>query len=249
MAKKWKPTQRMLNRYDELVKAQNKLRKQLLKRRQKAEKETSVGRLPDLVIPERAKSSSRINWAVVKNKMFWDKMRAMSAVVTGGIEGWYKRNYKRPIMEAWRDAIESVISEFYGETNIRPERTFGGAEVAYTKEQMEEYPEIAEYMKAFNALQRMPIGEFMYMYDTGYIPAFKYIYNEMKGSFNANYLEELMDSIKRFRRNVPKDYLTRDLLTKQMKQKDETSLEKARRIKHNKLVASQQRAIKNKEEE
>lgn len=248
MAKQWKPSQKALSRYDELVKQTNKLRRQILSRRRKAEQETPVGRLPALILPEKATPSSRLDWRTIKNKIFYDKMRQMSKVVTGGIEGWYKRRYKRNILEAWRNALDSIAYEKYGKSplifdvngNIKVDSPTG----LFTKEMLAQYPELEKYFKTYNKLRNMPIGEFMYMYDNGYMPAFKYIYNEMQGSFMGNYLDEMLDSIDRFRKFVPKDYVSLKPLSKIKYNRKETSIQKARRVKHNRLVRSQQRALK-----
>lgn len=195
----WRPSQKALNRFDELVKQNNKLRKQLLRRRSQLEKsdEGRVYALPSLVVPEKAQPSAKINFRKIKREEFQAKMRALSQAVTGGLEGWYKRNYKRPILEAWRTAIEQVITEEYGDTGVLPISTVFGKKTIgkYTKETMEAYPDLKPYMEMYNRLYSMNIAQFMYMYDRGYLPPFKYIYNEMKGSFSANYLEEMKYNI------------------------------------------------------
>lgn len=208
MAREWRPTQKALDRYDELVKQQNKLRRQLLRRRKKVEETSDSGRLPSLIIPAKGVKSIKIDWRQVGAKEFRRKMKMLSNLVTGGLQGWYKRNYKDAILLAWRQGLEEAILQEYKE-NIKIvarkselDQLAFGEDVKmleggyFTQDLMEEYPKFKEHFELYNRLQRMEIGVFMEMYDRGMFPLFKFIYLEMIGSTSENsFLEELKDSI------------------------------------------------------
>lgn len=203
MAKNWKPTLKQLSVYDELLKRQNIARKRLLKRRRIAEQETSFGRgLPDLVIPIKVKRYRDITrYRFNSYEDYRKKVSALQELYGGkGTPDlqYYKQTYKKNIL----NLIKGWIQDYIGYRE-KPEGYFG----KYSDEQIQKaYIAIEDggkFLNLFNKMQSLSTGEFMTMYDFGYIPRIKYIYNEMSGKgVQLNIVDEFLDSFKDYRRQA-----------------------------------------------
>lgn len=206
MAKKWTPSQKQLSLYDELLKRQNITRKRLLRRRRIAEEEGSAGRpLPDLVIPMKAKryrDFSRYSKRFDSYEDYRNKIRALQTLYGGKGSPelqFYKESYKRNILNTIRDWIETEIN-----FNQKPAGNFG----KYSEEQIYLANKVAEeggkFLELYNKMIGLSIGEFMTMYDSGFFPKLKYVYQEMKsvGSVSFSYVDEFLYSYKDFRRQA-----------------------------------------------
>lgn len=204
MAKNWKPTLKQLSVYDELLKRQNTTRKRLLRRRRIAEQETSFGRgLPDLVIPMKAKRFRDISrYRFDSYEDYRNKIRALQNLYGG--KGSPELQFYR---SAYRNNILNLIRGWIGDyVNFaeKPKGYFG----KYSDEQIQiasiMYEDGGKFLELYNKMTSLSIGEFMSMYDLGFIPKLKYIYQEMKGvgGVEFSFVNEFLDSYYDFRRQV-----------------------------------------------
>ena len=207
MSKKWTPSLKQLSLYDELLKRQNLTRKRLLKRRRKAEeKGSSFGRpLPDLVLPMKARRYRDITRYAPRFDSYEDyrnKIRALQNLYGGKGSPelqWYRENYRKNILGIIKGWIQDELN-----FNYKPEGYFG----KYSEEQIQMANQVANdggrFLDLYNKMISLSMGEFMTMYDSGFFPKLKYIYEEMKGigGIEFSYVDEFLDSYKDFRRQV-----------------------------------------------
>lgn len=193
-------TQAMVRRYNRIVDNINKTRRELLKRRKKAEEETRFGRpssMPELIIPARQR---RIKIGDnITRKEYYDFIKRYSEIYSSdkSIKNFYKQNYKNNYLEALLNIIESTRDE-----SIRPEGRFK----EFTKKQINDNPEFADFMKMYNNILKMAIEKFMLMYDLGYILKLKYFYLEMSQEIKEySFLEEQKELFKDFNSQVYKN--------------------------------------------
>lgn len=206
MPKKWKPSLKQLSVYDELLARQNKTRKLLLKRRKRAEEETSFGRgLPDLIIPKkqrRYRDLMRYLTRFDSYEEYRNQIRALQMLYGG--KGSPEFQFYR---SSYRNNILNLIKEWIGDYlnfNEKPKGYFG----KYSDEQIQIASIIADggekFLLLYNKMISLSIGEFMTMYDSGYIPKLKYIYAEMKGigSIEFSFVDEFLSGFSDFRRQA-----------------------------------------------
>lgn len=189
-SKKWSPSLAQLDVYEELLKEQNKVRREILRRRVKIERERKGQRLPDLVIPKRAKIKKLKTYRFKSFREYQSKVRELKRLYGRGIASYYKYTLKNNFLEAYRNMIQGAMeSEGNYRTSYEPE-TMGGY---YSKEQIEEAGDIGKYMRLYNQYLAMPSEKFQDMYDRGYIVPIRYIYQEMISgtkSQSVSFLEE-----------------------------------------------------------
>ena len=94
MAKQWKPTEKQINTYEELVKRYNKIRNQIIKAHRSLEKRTPTGRMPSLVVPERQRKMSIRQITISGRRLYGIKIRQLKKVVHGGLQAFYN-DYKK----------------------------------------------------------------------------------------------------------------------------------------------------------
>lgn len=206
MPKKWKPSLKQLSVYDELLARQNKARKRILKRRRIAEETSIVGRgLPDLVVPKkqrRYKDLMRYSGRFDSYEEYRNQIRALQDLYGGKGSPelqFYRSSYRNHILGLIKDWIRD-----YANFTEKPKGYFG----KYSDEQLQVASIIADggekFLQLYNKLISLSVGEFMSLYDLGFIPKLKYIYAEMKGIGNVefSYVDEFITSISDFRRQV-----------------------------------------------
>ena len=205
MAKKWTPSQKQLSLYDELLKRQNITRKRLLKRRRIAEEEgSSFGRpLPDLVIPVKARRHRNLSsYKFNSYEEYRQKIKALQQLYGGKgdpLLRYYKETYKKNILTLIRGWVEDILGFKYA-----PDGYFG----RYSDEQIQIANQMANdggrFLELYNKMIGLSTGEFMTMYDSGFFPKMKYIYEEMKGigGVEFSYVDEFLESFKDFRRQA-----------------------------------------------
>ena len=209
MAKKWTPSQKQLSLYDELLKRQNITRKRLLKRRRIAEEEgSSFGRpLPDLVLPmkvKRHRDVTRYSKNFDSYADYREKIKALQKLYGKGKEepdfAFYKATYRERILNLVRDWIIKYLN-----FDEKPAGKFG----KYSDEQKSKIAwsfdlDAVRFLELYNKMISLSTGEFMAMYDSGFIPAMKYVYEEIKGvrGIDFSHVDEFLDSYSDFRRQV-----------------------------------------------
>lgn len=207
MAKKWTPSQKQLQLYDELLKRQNITRKRLLRRRRIIEEEGSFGRpLPDLIIPMKAKRHRNISRYASYFDSYEDyrnKIRALQQLYGKGKEdptfSFYRSTYRNEIL----GLIKGWIGDYLNFAE-KPKGFFG----KYSEEQIQFVNQIGEdagkFLELYNKMISLSLGEFMSMYDRGFIPRLKYIYDEIRNvsSIEFSYVDEFLDSYSDFRKQV-----------------------------------------------
>lgn len=202
MAKKWTPSLKQLSAYDELLKRQNIARKRILRRRKIAEEQGGGRPLPDLVIPMKARRHRDVTkYKFDSYKEYREKMKLLSDLYGGKgspDQQVYKNEYKRNILSIIKDWIDKYLA--FPE---KPNGRFG----KYSEEQIYRANQVAEdggkFLILYNDLISLSIGEFMAMYDTGYIPTLKVIYEEIQSSnVNLSKVDEFIDSFSDWRRQV-----------------------------------------------
>lgn len=201
------PTKKQVSLYNQLIKKQNKIRTEVLKRRGETEEEAKTGRLPplpDLVVPRKGKHiSTRFRFS--SKQAFKLKLRALKEAYGQDLIGWYRQNYQNKILDAFLNAINAELNNLGYFDEVKPEVN----NRFFSKEQMEEFRDINisdtstrtiyDFMKAYNQLRALPTYQFMDMYDKGYLPAFKFIYADMtQGTYTG--LEQLVDGMRSYRR-------------------------------------------------
>ena len=177
MAKQWSPTQRQITEYERLVKAYNKMRRQIRKVHKAFEREDEGGRVPALVLPERHRKMSLRQIRLSGRKLFQLKLKQLRSVVKGGLKGFYKQ-YKASYLELYRTYIIGLDPEY---------NPFGNGEgFLYSEMQIKEVaiddPNMAQFMRDYNNIVRMNPSIFAFLIKSGKIPAFKKIYEELVGS-------------------------------------------------------------------
>ena len=196
MRRKWSPSLKQLDLYDELLREQNKVRREILRRRVKLERELKGRRLPDLVVPKHAKIKKLKNYRFKSFKEYQSKVRELKRLYGHGILSFYKSSYKDNVLEVYRNMIKGALeSEGIYYNNYEPE-TLGGY---YSKEQIESAGDIGKYMRLYNQLRSMPVEKFVDMYERGYIVPLRYIYQEMISgtkSQSVSFLEEQKEEIR-----------------------------------------------------
>lgn len=203
MIKKWKPSLKQLQTYAELLLEQNKVRREILRKRAKISKQGDRrNTIPDLVVPKHVRIRHDVK---VYRSRFSDyseyraKVKELKRLYGRGFVGYYKEVYKRNILEGWRDSINTALREngVYIGNGIEP-----ASHGYYSKEQIEEYGDIGEYMKLYNRLVASDGQTFQDMYENGYITPLKYIYQEMLSggkSSSISFLDEQNDLISIYR--------------------------------------------------
>ena len=207
MAKKWTPSLKQLSLYDELLKRQNITRKRLLKRRRIAEQEgSSFGRpLPDLVLPMKVKRHRNVTRYSKRFDSYADyreKIKALQNLYGGKgdpLLRYYKETYKKNITNIIKGWIVDILNY-----KLAPDGYFG----RYSDEQIQMANQVAQdggrFLELYNKMIGLSTGEFMTMYDSGFFPKLKYIYEEMKGvgGVEFSYVDEFLDSFSSFRRQA-----------------------------------------------
>lgn len=195
-----KLTEKMVKRYNKIVDNINKARRELIKRRRRAEGESHFGRppsMPELIIPSRQKRIS-INDRITR-KEYYDFIKRFSSIYAKEdyMNRFYKENYKNNYLESLLNIIESTTG-----VKLSPEGRFKD----FTKEQIEENPEFSEIMKMYNNILKMPIEKFMLMYDLGYVLKLKYFYLEMSTEIKEySFVEEQKELFTDFNSRVYKN--------------------------------------------
>ena len=195
--RKWFPSLAQLETYESLLNEQNKVRRAILRKRAKVERETKGRRtIPDLVVPKKAKIKKLKTYRFKSYRDYQAKIRELKRMFGRGLESYYKETYKKNILEAYRDMIRVAMEEngqYYSDFEPR------GRGGYYSKEQIEEAGEIGKYMKLYNQFVNMTPSKFQDMYDRGYITELRYIYAEMIGggmkSRGISFLEEQKENI------------------------------------------------------
>lgn len=180
-----KPSQRSIDIYNQLVKQQNKVRKQLKRFHKRVEEREGVGKLPALQVPKRARSvlMSQLNSEIAR-KAFWKRYTHAKELFGQGLKSYLSRVIKQGYMELWREQIGT--------------EPLGVAKM-FTKEQIEN-SDMADFMETYNRLNRLSSEVFLAMLYSGEIISFKYIYQEMQGSSGQSYswLEQQNDLLDTF---------------------------------------------------
>lgn len=212
MPKRWKPSLKQLTLYDELLKRQNITRKKLLKRRKRAEEETSFGRgLPDLVIPKKVRRYRDLTrYRFDSYEEYRNQIRALQTLYGGKGSPdlqYYKETYRNNILGLFYHLdefgkIQGWIKDYAG-FNEKPQGNFG----RFSKEQIQRAyignEDGGKFLELYNKIISLSIGEFMTMYDFGYIPKIKYIYNEMSGKgVQFAVVDEFLDYYSDYRRQA-----------------------------------------------
>lgn len=200
MAKKWTPSLKQLSAYDELLKRQNIARKRILRRRKIAEEEGGGRPLPDLVIPMKARRHRDVTkYKFDSYKEYREKMKALQNLYGGKSSPeyqFYNEKYRKNIL----GLIKEWIGKYIGFTE-NPKGYFG----KYSNEQIFTLSQVGndfeKFLIMYNNLISMFTGEFMAMYDTGYIPRLKYIYNAMNGE-KLSEIDEFIDMFSEWRRQI-----------------------------------------------
>lgn len=195
----WEVSQQQIDTYIDLLRRQNITRRNILRNRgavlREPKREKSF-RIPSLVVPEHAKITKNRGYygkLFTSYKEYREVIKEKKRLYLNYEKSFYKSTYKRNILEAWKDGIETALDE-QGSFQTRPENLNG----TYSLTQIEESGEIGEYMKLYNRIHNMAPERFMKMYDRGVFLPFKYLYNEMVGSYQSNYLEEQKELIDSF---------------------------------------------------
>lgn len=210
MASPKMPTKREINQLERLLNIREKVRKTLLKQRQEDERTYGRNNLPELVLPEPAKATRQSMRRLLRKAGYerWRKQVESLRKATNytDTESFYRENYKKPILQAWTDAL---ITQFgYDPVNLRAMKSRLGKDyfikTAIPKEEIEEVrstnPQLAEFLEGYNKLFRMNIKDFIIFYSSGLMPQFKFIYLEMLGEAKEySALEEFNEGLAQLR--------------------------------------------------
>ena len=192
MAKQWKPTQKQISTYEELVKKYNKIRKQIINAHRNLEKQTPTGRMPSLVVPERHRKMTLRQMRITGKMLFKLKVKQLSKIVNRGLKGFYQ-DYKRSYLELYRTYI---IGE-------EPDGlAFGTTPLYYTDEQIKltalNDKDMAKFMQTYNDIVRLNPYVFAFLIKSGKMPEFKQLYSELgKGlTFPESFVEQSHRAVK-----------------------------------------------------
>lgn len=160
----WKPTEKQLTTYEKLLKEYNKIRKQIISAHKQLEKETSTGRMPSLVVPERQRKMSARHIRITGRQLFNLKIKQLKKVVHGGLQSFYS-DYKKSYLELYRNYIigedpEGYQGRYYSEFQIKEETD----------------PQMQQFMHDYNSIVNMNGTVFALLVKSGRIPEFKYLY-------------------------------------------------------------------------
>lgn len=211
MAKKWKPSQKQLSIYDELLKRQNEVRKQVLRRRKIIEGEGTGRTLPDLIVPMKARRSRDLNYSFNSYEDFRKKLKALKDLYgmnDDATEHFYREKYKNNIL--------GILKDWLG---VNPTGKFG----KYEEGDMLNNPELERYMLVYNDLVSLDIGTLMAMYDSGMIPSLRYIYQDMQGKTSFSEIDYFISNFKDLRRQArnQRNIMVKDLSTRSNRVKSE----------------------------
>lgn len=195
MANYRRPSQRTIDIYNQLVQTQNKVRKTLLKIHKHAEETQSVGRLPALILPKKARKyrdifSQGLSKAELKKRLkaFWDKYRKMKQLFSQGLSSYLKNMVFEGYRKLWIEQI-GVEPASYKE---------GGRFGRYTNEQIL-HSDNGKAMEVYNMLFTHGSDLFMALLYTERVTEFKYIYDDLVGKVEKNYyLDDQISKIRQF---------------------------------------------------
>ena len=186
MARQWKPTQKQLTTYEQLVKQYNKMRKQIVKSHRALEDHIGAGRMPSLVVPERHRKMSIRQIRVSGRRLFNLKVKQLKKVVHGGLQKFYS-DYKKSYLELYRKYLiqedpYGYQERFYSELQIKEEKD----------------PEMRQFMRDYNSIVNMNGTVFALLVKTGRIPEFKYLYAQFQQDLSTyeNYGQALHKAIR-----------------------------------------------------
>lgn len=205
-------TTKMVSEYNRIARRINRLRKKILDEHSK--NEGNSPKRPDLIVPRKVKE---INdpYALSREqyKRYLDYARGLISDISAktgkkDLETFYKNAYKNNYLDAILEMINTAYPEVIFQrkvgadqdpTLIEKPSLFG----KFSKEQIENYPDIAEYLELYNQIVALPASQFMDMYNKGYIVYLKYIYLEMLGSMKEySPLLEQKELIKTFNKTI-----------------------------------------------
>lgn len=201
--KKWTPSIKQLELYEELLKEQNKVRREILRRRVKQERNKSRGvTLPDIVVPKHIRVKKNIK--LYRFKSFQDyqsKVRELKRFYGKGIISYYKEGVKKNFLKDFVNVIQGA-SENMGAYDIKPEGRGG----YFSQEQIVNAPsDIQDAMKLYNRYNALSPEKFAEMYENGFIAYLKYIYREMvQGTSNQqiSFISESNEMINLYKERV-----------------------------------------------
>lgn len=206
MAKKWTPTQKQLSFYDELLRRQNEVRKQVLRRRRIAEEGGTFGSLPDLVIPMKAKRYRDLSRYHFDSYAEYRKARQRLSELYGGkspLKTWYKTAYKGNIMAILKDWIENKYG--YKETPEDKKQWNSKEPTLYSDFQIENAPEgLSRLLEIYNLIEKTDISVFMAMYDLKSFPSLHIIYDDVTGEANFGEVDRFINDFEYEKRRVMK---------------------------------------------
>lgn len=218
MAKKWTPSQKQLQLYDELLKRQNITRKRLLRRRRIAEEEGSSGRpLPDLVIPQRARRSRNIyRYANLFDSYadYRNKMKELSRLYGGKgspLKAWYKETYRNNILSMIEDWIKNKIG--FTEPPADPYREGQKNNYYYSDIQIKDVGDKdGRILELYNYLKSLNINMFMALYDLHSFPSLHIIYDDITSRGQFAEIDSFIDGFTSIKREVVKTRAYRKLV-------------------------------------
>lgn len=174
MPRTWKPSQKELSVYEQLLKKYNKMRQQVIKAHRALEEHTPSGRMPSLVVPERHRKMTLRQIQIGGRRLFKLKLRQLKTNIRGGLGAFFKR-YKDGYLELYRDLI--------GETpELNPFHSSAKG-FLYSEEQIKlahiNEPELAKFMRTYNDIVRLNPAVFTLLIKSGKIPSFQRLYDEL----------------------------------------------------------------------
>lgn len=202
MKKKWTPSDKQLDVYVELLKSANKVRREILRRRKKQERNKSRNvTLPDIVVPKHIRIKQNVRSYRFKSfKDYQTKVREFKRIYGRGLDSFYKV-HKKEFQSNLLLAIQGA-SENMGVYDLQPEGKGG----YFSKEQIENADEnIGGVMKLYNRINALPPERFADMYENGFMPYIRYLYREMiqgTSGTNISFVEEANEMFKLYKERV-----------------------------------------------
>ena len=172
--------------YNRLATKVNKLRKRLLRKRRQYEREDEEMRLkgryprprPDFEVPmkQRLLEPSATQLSKEAYQAYKAQVQASYGGISGNLEDFYKLAYKQ-------NYLDTLTGQGFME--VSPKGRF------FTKEEMENAdPELRDKMQLYNMIYFMPIAEFMWNYERGYILKLGFIYQGLTDTKAPSFAEE-----------------------------------------------------------
>ena len=178
---------KLYSEYERIAKAYNKMRKRILKKQQKLKDDSTGGRLPALVVPQRHRRIQQRTALKMSRRMLREKMKALYKIISKGEASFYK-DFKRSYLELYRTYI----------IEVEPDLRNG----MYSKEQIAdmflEDPKMAQFMHDYNSIITMNPERFLVLLYTGKIPEFKWLYRELVQGLSGydSFAERMHNAIK-----------------------------------------------------